>query len=203
MKKDFSRVNFGWWAFFKDTRPDVYEFGTSKAAAYDCPSTMQANLYRFKLNPRTSDIFEVMRRWDDVRATGWLTEEQKVMLRQADKEFTLIINEDGKYELIEYKQAKVGSGENGLTAFVFERNGKAYCTLWDDLGSSTLTLKALEGLSYTKEADTEPIAFSCDGSTASLPISAKAYVSASVPLPELISALENATAQRKDQLNGK
>lgn len=102
MKKDFTRVNFGWWAFYKDTRPDVYEFGTSKAASWDCPITMQCNVANFKANPRFEDIFEVMRRWEDVRAANWLTDEQKLMLRQADKEFTLLINAKGEYELVEY-----------------------------------------------------------------------------------------------------
>jgi hypothetical protein len=197
MQKDFTRVNFGWWGFYPDTRPDVYEFGTSKAAAYDCPSTMQANLYRFKLNPRINDILEVMRRWEDVRADNLLTDEHKALLRQPDKEFTLLINAKGEYELTEYAQVKIGNGEAGLTAFVFERNGKACCTLWDDRGTSTVTLEALDGMTYTKEIETEPIGFESNGENAILTVAGKAYITANVPLDTLKAALCNVKAERK------
>jgi hypothetical protein len=197
MQKDFTRVNFGWWGFYPDTRPDVYEFGTSKAAAYDCPSTMQANLYRFKLNPRINDILEVMRRWEDVRADNLLTDEHKALLRQPDKEFTLLINAKGEYELTEYAQVKIGNGEAGLTAFVFERNGKACCTLWDDRGTSAVTLEALDGMTYTKEIETEPIGFESNGENATLTVAGKAYITANVPLDTLKAALCNVKAERK------
>ncbi len=52
-----------WWAFYKDTQPDMYEYGTSRAAAWDCPITMMENIELFKSHPRTDDIFEVLRRW--------------------------------------------------------------------------------------------------------------------------------------------
>lgn len=192
MQKDFTRVNFGWWGFYADTRPDVYEFGTSKAASYDCPTAMQSNPVVFKQNPRTEDIFEVMRRWEDVRAKKWLTNEQKLMLRQADKEFTLLINAKGEYELAEYAECKVGKNENSLRAFVFERNGTAYATLWDDKGESKLMLDKNAVVSYTKEVETEPLEVICNGEKAELTVSGKAYIRSDLKKDEFISALQNA-----------
>lgn len=192
MQKDFTRVNFGWWAFFADTRPDVYEFGTSKAASYDCPFTMQANTRTFKLNPRTADIFEVMRRWEDVRAEKLLTNEQKLMLRQTDKEFTLLINAKGEYELTEYEECKIGIGENSLRAFVFERNGESYATLWDDSGESKAVFDKNAVISYTKEVETEPLDVTYTDKKAEIYVSGKAYIRSALTKEELISALGSA-----------
>ena len=192
MKKDFTRVNFGWWAFYKDTRPDIYEFGTSKAASWDCPITMQCNVANFKANPRFDDIFEVMRRWEDVRATGWLTEEQKLMLRQEDKEFTLLINAKGDYELVEYRQATVGDGSSSVRAFVFERDGKAYATLWDDKGERTLVLPKNAVLSYTKEVETEPLEVNYEDGNAVINVSKKAYIRSEMGIEQLTEVINNA-----------
>ena len=101
MANDFTRVNFGWWAFFEDTTPDVYEYGTSKAFAYNCPATMQARLERFEKNPNTKAVLEVMRRWEYARQNDILTDEQKEAIKDPNREFTLIINENGEYELKE------------------------------------------------------------------------------------------------------
>lgn len=30
MRQDFTRLNFGWWAYREDTQPDMYEYGTSR-----------------------------------------------------------------------------------------------------------------------------------------------------------------------------
>ena len=192
MKKDFTRVNFGWWAFYKDTRPDIYEFGTSKAASWDCPITIQCNVANFKANPRFDDIFEVMRRWEDVRANKWLTEEQKLMLRQEDKEFTLLINAKGDYELVEYRQATVGDGSSSVRAFVFERDGKAYATLWDDKGESTLVLPKNAVLSYTKEVETEPLEVNYEDVNAVINVSKKAYIRSEMGIEQLTEVINNA-----------
>jgi len=101
MADDFTALNFGWWAFYEDTTPDIYEYGTSKAAAWDCPVTIQANLEVFKSNPHTDAVLEVMRRWEDVRVRNLLTPEQKELLKDPAREFTLIINEKGECELRE------------------------------------------------------------------------------------------------------
>ena len=173
----------------------MYEFGTSKAAAWDCPVTVVSNFPVFRRNPRTDDILEVMRRWEDFRACGCVTEEVKKLLRNADEEHTLLINESGEYELVKYTQVEVTDGVSGVRAFVFERNGVSCAVIWDDLGSSRLTLP-LEIRSYTREIDTLPIEYAVSEGNTVLPVSCKGYIKADVEMSELVMALKNATVIR-------
>ena len=104
MQNDFTRVNFGWWGFYgAETQPDMFEFGTSRAAAWDCPATLQANRERFREAPRFGDVFEVLRRWEEVRATHWLTQEQKEELKNLEQEHILLINEQKQFEISQYQ----------------------------------------------------------------------------------------------------
>jgi hypothetical protein len=72
--KDFTSINFGWigyWAPGRDTmgtQPDMLEYVTSRAAAWDCPIAVQSNLQAMDAHPRTPDNLEVIRRWEEVRA---------------------------------------------------------------------------------------------------------------------------------------
>ncbi|MDW7657910.1 MAG: hypothetical protein SCM11_12140, partial [Bacillota bacterium] len=57
MRQDLTRLNFGWWGFWAlRTQPDMFEYGTSRAAAWDCPVTVMEKLDAFKTHPRTDDI---------------------------------------------------------------------------------------------------------------------------------------------------
>ena len=196
MQKDLTRVNFGWWAFYADTRPDIYEFGTSKAAAWDCPATIQSNLFRFKQNPRCDDILETMRRWEDVRATGWLTDEMKLLLRQADKEFTLVKNAFGEYELYECEQVRVGERDNSVRAFVFSRGNDTCVSIWDDKGASDVSLIQSAIRSYTKEVDSEPMSISYTHAYATVTVEGKAYITARISKEDMIKALGEAIVKR-------
>ena len=98
LQKDYTRVNFGWWKFWEGTHPDVYEYGMSRAAAWNCPTTVAVKFSRLDANPRTDEIFETLRRWEDFRL-HYMTEEQKAMIRSSDKEYTPQIAEDGTYKL--------------------------------------------------------------------------------------------------------
>ena len=127
MRKDFTRIDFGWWTLYLPgqavvlknvrprriiktvgTQPDMWEFGTSRAAAWDCPTTVQFDLDRAARHPRIKDLMEVMRRWEDVRAKRWLTPEQKERLKDPVREHHLYLNEAGEYELVEWKQIPIG-----------------------------------------------------------------------------------------------
>ena len=90
MREDFTRINFGWFWFGEPGRirpgdigmqSDMYEFGTSTAAAWDCPIQFAYNKTAFELHPRAGDVIETIRRWEDVRARGWLTEKMKAAMR--------------------------------------------------------------------------------------------------------------------------
>ena len=191
MQRDYTRVNFGWWAFNETIRADHYEFGKAKAAAWDCPATVMArtNCQLFDAHPRCADIFEVLRRWEDVVDRRWLTEEQKKMLKEADKEHILLINESGEYELVEYEDVKPESPDGRFSAFTFSRGGAAYAVIWDNLGESELEIDASAVESYVSELGGEPITYPVSNNLANLPLGARKYIKSSLSVAELRAAL--------------
>lgn len=166
MRRDFTRVNFGWWGFWEPgasirgvrttgVQMDMWEYGTSKAAAWDSPVSVQMRLDAMAKHPRLNDILEVMRRWEDVRENGWLTAERKAMLRDPSKEYHLYQNDRGGYELLEWRQIRVAGGlDADVRAFLFERNGKRVVAYWHTKSAGTLRLAdglpalEAEGLKY-------------------------------------------------------
>lgn len=137
MRNDFTRINFGWLGYWVPdqntvgTQPDMLEYVTSRAAAWDCPVSIMTNLRAFDSHPRTADNLEVLRRWEDVRAQNWLTKEQKQTLQDLNQEHILLINEEKRYELIPYDQIQgVANGSKEIRAFIFERKGELYVVYW-------------------------------------------------------------------------
>lgn len=147
MSQDFTRINFGWLGYWVPnestvgTQPDMLEYVTSVAAAWDSPVSIQSNLQAFESHPRTADNLEVIRRWEEVRALHWLTDKQKKELQNLDQEHHLLLNEKGKYELVQYDQIiNVSGGNRDVRAFVFERKGDYYVTYWHISGDKQLEL---------------------------------------------------------------
>lgn len=148
MKQDFTRINFGWLGYFLPTdisvgtQPDMLEFATSVAAGWDCPISIHMDIKRLDAHPRTKDNLEVIRRWEDVRAKKWLTEEQKQMLQNTAQEHHLLLNENGDYELIPYNQIlDVAGGNRNVRAFSFTRDGESYIVYWHISGDKKLELQ--------------------------------------------------------------
>ncbi|MCK5802903.1 MAG: hypothetical protein KAI66_08725 [Lentisphaeria bacterium] len=137
MQDNFTRLNFGWLGYFLPseetigTQPDQMEFVTSKAAAWDCPVGINPSPAVLAQHPRTADNFEVFRRWEEVRARKWLSDEQKQMLRDAEQEFILLLDERNDLELVPYDQVmNVASGSRDVIAFTFERKEALYAVYW-------------------------------------------------------------------------
>ena len=157
MRQDMTRVNFGWWAVWDPgdtlrqrpnkgkttigTQPDMWEYGTSKAAAWDCPMTIQMRRDRLKKHPRLDDLLETVRRWEDVRARNLLTAEQKELLKDASREYHLLPDGKGGYELVEWTQLEVAGGKwTPVRAFVHEKGGRRVVTYWHVSGAGELVL---------------------------------------------------------------
>ena len=147
MRQDFTRINFGWLGYdLPDdqtigTQPDIWEFVTSKAAGWDCPVSFQTNVQALEAHPRTADNFEVFRRWEEVRAKHWLTEEQKMMLQNVNQEHHLLINEQNRFELTPYDQLPdVAGGSREVRAFIFQRQNDWYVVYWHISGDKKLEL---------------------------------------------------------------
>ena len=152
MRKNFSRLNFGWWnmrlpgdrlgngTITIGTQPDMWEFGTSRAAAWDCPTTVQVIPSIFRKHPRLDDLMEVMRRWEDVRAKGWLTPEQKESLKSSVQEHHLYVNDSGEYELHPIEMLPAAVQAVNLRGFVFAREGRRVVAYWHTKGSGTASV---------------------------------------------------------------
>ena len=154
MRRDFTRIDFGWWGFWPKggmvrlnlftklgTQRDMWEYGTSKAAAWDCPATIQATLSHFKNHKRTCDIMETMRRWEVVRERKLLTASQKEMLKNPSREFHLVLDGKGGLDLVEWHQLNVaGSKTSDVRAFTYEHNGKRIVEYWHISDSADLLL---------------------------------------------------------------
>jgi hypothetical protein len=186
MQEDFTRINFGWLGYVVPnektigTQPDMWEFVTSRAAAWDCPVSIQSNIQRFEDHSRTADNLEVLRRWEEVRVQNWLTDAQKELLQDLEQEHILLLNEQNEFELQPYQQIEeIANGSNAVRAFVFERGGDAYVVYWHTSGSSQLKL-ALDVSNvqlFEKLSEAETVVSGEKGSVV-IPVSNRRYLKA-------------------------
>jgi len=143
---NFTRCDFGWIRFRPPSattlgmQPDIIEYATSRAAGWDCPISIVATLRDFDGHPRTPDNLEIIRRWEEVRATRWLTAAQQRALQQSSPEHTLLVNEAGKFELVPCRPISVGGKSSTVRAMMFERAGKTWISFWDTRGQSRLAV---------------------------------------------------------------
>jgi hypothetical protein len=147
MENNLTRINFGWLGYWTPdknsvgTQPDMLEYVTSRAAAWDCPVSIHADLKRFAEHARTPDNLEVLRRWEDVRAKHWLTDTQKQLLRNLTQEHILLLNENNEYELLPYDQIpEIAGGSREIRAFIFRRDNSLYVVYWHISGNAKISL---------------------------------------------------------------
>ncbi len=152
MQNDFTRINFGWLGYqvpskaSVGTQPDMLEFVTSVAAGWDCPISVQSNLQAFKNHPRTPDNLEVLRRWEEVRATGWLTPRQKVQLQDVSVEHHLLLDAQQQFALVAcWPIEGVAAGSREVRAFLFQYQKDWYVTYWHISGQKKLALPLEKG----------------------------------------------------------
>lgn len=84
--RDFSRIDFGWVGRFGRTKlgcagPDIYEYIASRAAAWDCPISLQVSLEEFQSNPRAEDCLAAIKIWEDARLGDQLSDADRRLLR--------------------------------------------------------------------------------------------------------------------------
>jgi len=202
MQEDFTSINFGWLGYVVPnektigTQPDMLEYVTSRAAAWDCPVSIQTNLQRFDDHPRTADNLEVFRRWEEIRVQNWLTEKQKKMLQNLQQEHILLVNEQNDFELVPYEHiTEAVNGSKEIRAFIFERQNDLYVTYWhiSDSKKLELPLNATNIKLYKNLGQEESIDTGLEDSV-TLPLGNRFYLQASnVSKEELIDAFAKAT----------
>ena len=189
MGNDFTRINFGWWSYHEEQRPDIFEYGTAIAAACDCPGAFQAPLQMLRSHPRSADILETIRRWELARATGFVTQEVKTELKKTDIEHTLLVNDKGELELAAWEQIDC---PEPVTAFAFTRKSKNYVVCWHNQGSGVLKLSGMEpGVSYISDLGGEEIRAEWDGNCMKITVAGKRYLITSLPMAKLKEVFAN------------
>ena len=197
MRKDMTRLDFGWWRLYlpgqnvklKNVKPykdvksvgtqmDMWEFGTSRAAAWDCPATIQMYPSVARMHPRIDDIMEVMRRWEDVRAKNWLTPAQKEALKSPLQEHHLYLNEKGEYELHEIEMLPTPERAPGIRGFLFERGGKRIVACWHTSGSAKVSAALGKG-----------------GAAVELDVSGLRYISTDLPRDAVLKTVREMISQ--------
>lgn len=181
--KDFTSINFGWigyWAPGKDTmgtQPDMLEYVTSRAAAWDCPIAIQSDLEAMDAHPRTPDNLEVVRRWEEVRVQKWLTKEQKISLRNLEQEHILLVDERGQFSLAPCEQIeKVAETDAPARAFVFEHQNSTWVAYWHMSGEATLQLSLpMKQIELMKDIG-KPLPVKTSGGQARLPLGERRFL---------------------------
>jgi hypothetical protein len=192
-RQDFTRVNFGWWSFNNNMQKDIYEYGTSRAFAWDCPITMHGRLPILEGHPRLKDMLEVIRRWEYARKNNIISKEEKEMLKNPGCEHTLLINEKGEYELTPYYEVKDAFGKDSdISAFVFERLGRAYAVIWHKTAEATAKI-SLPNAKYERDLGKESLPILADGDEVIIEIDGAPYRSADISMDELRDRLISAT----------
>lgn len=149
--QDMTRVNFGWWGFYLPgqklgrlgetkygTQPDQWEFSEAKSIAVDCPATIIANLAQITKHPRSADIFEAMRRWETIRASGRLTAAEKRELADPKLEHHAYLRPDGEIEIVRITPVK--TSDEAVKAYSFtSRDGRKRLLYWHQTGSGAGT----------------------------------------------------------------
>ena len=147
-----SRVDFGWWNFWAPgtrdwlgktigVQVDMWEYGASVAAAWNCAISILMPLEELRKHPRTDDILGTMRRWGDVRRCGLFREEWRDPLKNYAQEHHLLELPGGGYDLVPYRMASDGMRPDfPVRAFVFERDGVAWAVYWHVFGEDRFVL---------------------------------------------------------------
>ena len=145
--ENFTTVNFGWMTLTPPgegtvgLQPDMVEYVASHAAAFDCPLSILGELDKFAAHPRAMDDLEVLRRWEEVKRRGLLTQEQKMELRKPGRRFTLLVDKRGKFELYPCRRVEgVAGGDARVRALVFSRQDQTWAWVWDTRGADSLRI---------------------------------------------------------------
>jgi len=197
---DFTSINFGWLGYWAPgsntigTQPDMIEYATSRAAAWDCPISLVGDLPQLEAHPRTPDNLEVIRRWEEVREKAWLTATHKSQLRNLAQEHTLLLDERGNFELVPcFQIEKIAGRVDPARAFVFERNGRVYVVFWHMSGEGSLELELDPRNTKLMAQLGKPLDTAPGGNGIRLPLTGRRYLEcAGVSRETVLAAFQNA-----------
>ncbi len=199
ISKDFTSLNFGWMSYVAPgeetvgSQPDMYEYVTSHAAGWDCPVSLVARLDQMNRHPRTPDNLEVLKRWEDLRGSGFLTEEVKRSIRDPGKEHILLLDETGGFELRECTRLREAAGGNPeMRAFIFERFGRTFVVYWHTSGESHADLRVSPDKVRLHKEISSIMPFQEFDGFVRVPVRGRLYLEFSLPRDEAAAIINNA-----------
>ncbi len=189
--KDFTSVNFGWLNYLAPNestigmQPDMYEYICSKAVAWDSPISLMGNLKELRQHPRTADNLRVIRKWEEAKLQGTLTEEQKQLLKNPEQEYLLMKDKKGNLQLYPYSQI-TADDEKNIRAFAFLKESKTCILYWHTNGWGKIILDIEKRkLSLTDESGNK-VSFQSEGKKSILPAKGRLILEVALPPEEAI-----------------
>lgn len=200
ISNDFTSIDYGWIGYVapgEETigiQPDMLEFITSRAAGWNSIISLVGNLEDLRIHPRTADNLEVIRRWEEARVNGMLSEEQKQALRDPYQEHILLVNEKGDLELHPYRQIEDIAGKSkDIRAFIFDRHNEPWVVYWHISGEGSITLPVdAEKISLFDEPGRE-IPVTAVDEHITLPAGHRRYIQFHMTEEEVLNLLANAS----------
>jgi len=199
ISKDFTSLNFGWMDYVAPgentigTQPDMYEYISSHAAGWDCPVALVARMENMDVHPRTPDNLEVLKRWEDVRNSDFLTDERKKQLRDPNREHILLLDEQGRFELQECQQlTEAAGGNSGMRAFIFTRSGRVNVVYWHISGQAEAELKVDPDNVRLYRVIGETLPFQSAEGSVRLPVAGRLFLEFDLPREEVIGIMNSA-----------
>ena len=204
-QQDMTRVDFGWWSFATPkrgedgrgwkslgTQADLWEYGVSVATAWNCAASISMQLESLKAHPRTDDIFTTMRRWADVRRRGLFKEEWRDELKDHSREHHLLVDADGKYDLVRYEEILAGDSDRPVRAFFFEKDGSSWVVYWHCVGEGRLWLPIAAGdVAVYDEFAGRPVKVEASNGGAVVPVGSRLYLKSRLGRSALATAFSS------------
>ena len=202
-QQDMTRVDFGWWSLSKPardgdgwkslgTQADLWEYGVSVATAWNCAASIIMRLETLRNHPRTDDIFATMRRWAEMRRKKLFKEEWRDQLKDYSSEHHLLVDADGKYDLVRYEQILAGDSRRPVRAFFFEKDGFSWVVYWHCTGEGRLWLPLSAGdVSLYDEFAGKPVQLEAADGGVTVPAGNRLYLKSRLDRAKLQTAFSD------------
>ncbi len=127
LERNYMPNMLGWFLMTPDTRPEDIEWMLARAAGYRAGYAFVAEYETFQKNPATDAIIEAIRTWEEAKALGVFSEEQRARLKDPERDFHLEKAGTNRWLLqnfvkfpFEHRKKVLQPGEPASSEWVFE-----------------------------------------------------------------------------------